>query len=71
MAGKLIQIRVVMTKETDNTQEPWNMTIEDSEEIKSYMTRGKNLLFNYKGDIYKAFDISEKEFLSMCNHLKK
>lgn len=70
MISKLIEIRVIKTSERGES-EPWKMTIADSNEIKAYMLRGNNLHFNYKGDIYAAYDISEREFLGLCPHLNK
>ena len=67
MAGKLIQIKVVKTSEPSG--QPWMMTIQNNLEIRSYLTRGNTLLFNYRGGIYETFDVTEDEFLSLVPHL--
>ena len=69
MAGKLIQIKVIKTAETP--KDPWVMTIQDNRQIRSYLTRGNSLLFNYRDDIYEAFGITEQEFLLLVPHLNK
>jgi hypothetical protein len=69
MAGKLMQIKVVKTSDTIN--EPWVMTIQNNLQIRSYLTRGSKLLFNYRNDIYEAFEVTEEDFLSLVPHLDK
>lgn len=69
MAGKLIQIKVVKT--SDTIKEPWVMTIQNNLQIRSYLTRGSKLLFNYRNDIYEAFEVAEEDFLSLVPHLDK
>lgn len=69
MAGKLIQIKVIKTIE--NSKEPWVLTIQDNRQIRSYLTRGNKLLFNYRDNIYEAFEVTEEDFLSMVPHLDK
>jgi hypothetical protein len=69
MAGKLIQIKVVKT--SDNSKDPWVLTIQDNMEIRSYLTRGKRLLFNYRDVVYEAFGLTEDDFLRLVPHLDK
>ena len=69
MEGNIIQIQVVKTN--GKHTEPWNMTIQNNEDIKAYMTQGKTLLFNFRGDIYEAYDITEQDFLKLVPHLDK
>ena len=69
MAGQLIRIRVVQTGNTST--EPWEMIIQDNQDIKSYMTQGNKLLFNYQGSLYETFRMSEDQFLKLVPHLNK
>ena len=69
MTGKLIQIKVIKTDDT--TKEPWVMTIQDNLEIRSYLTRGKKLLFDYRDNIYEAFEVTQENFLRLVPHLDK
>jgi hypothetical protein len=62
-----IKIRVLETK--DQTKLPWEMTISDPQSITAYMIRGNLLMFNYRGDIYQAYDLTEQQFLTLCPHL--
>lgn len=66
-----IKIKVLETKDLPKADAcPWDMVISDRENITAYMARGTMLLFNYRGDIYHAHNITERDFLELCPHLK-
>ena len=69
MSSKVITIKVIDQKYQNPA--PYDMTIDNSSDITAYMYRDPLLMFNYKGDIYKAYDIKEKDFLRLCPHLVK
>lgn len=65
----IIKIKVIDLKESDPS--PYVMTIGDHMDIKAYMYRDPTLLFHYKGSIYKAYDINEKQFLDTCPQFRE
>jgi hypothetical protein len=64
---KPIKIKVLNLNDSDRT--PWNMTIANANEVVAYMVKDDQLMFNFQGSIYKASEITEKEFLKLFPHL--
>lgn len=62
-----IKIKVLNLNDSDRT--PWNMTIANANEVVAYMVKDDQLMFNFQGSIYKASEITEKEFLILFPHL--
>ena len=62
-----IKIKVLNLNDSDRT--PWNMTIANANEVVAYMVKDDQLMFNFQGNIYKASEITEKEFLKLFPHL--
>jgi len=67
--AKAITLRVLAFKEEDKG--PWDMTVSNRNDITAYMIRGGSMMINYRGDIYKCYNITEERLLKSCPHLKR
>ena len=65
--ANIIKLKVTNFREKEPA--PYDMTIDNSKDICMFMVRDTTLIFNYRGDLYTAYDMKEKDFLRLCPHL--